>query len=142
MGNPTKPSDLEIAEAIAAGATQFVDLLLAWAAYKDGENFDDEEDALSISELENIGDSLGFDIECVDSTGGYEGEGDYVERIIKITGPVMGEPKDIYVRVTGSYSSYEGTEWDSDVEYVYPREVMVTQYFNDKELKEHDKANG
>lgn len=65
-------------------------------------------------------------IKLVHSEGGGEGEGDYVERVmaVNIDGEVVS-----YVRVTGYYESYNGTEWNGDWELVEPREVTVTQYF-------------
>lgn len=62
----------------------------------------------------------------VHSEGGSEGEGEYVERVIHFC--VGGEPE-IFLRTTGFYESYNGTEWSGEWQVVYPREVLVTQYF-------------
>ena len=67
--------------------------------------------------------------ECVVSEGGGEGSGEYVERVEKFT--VQGE--ELYVKETGSYYSYHGTDWDGDYTRVYPREVMITEYFDSEE---------
>jgi hypothetical protein len=60
------------------------------------------------------------------SEGGGEGDGSHVERVmtVNIDGKV-----EAYVRATGYYESYNGTEWNSGWELVEPREVVVTQYF-------------
>lgn len=45
------------------------------------------------------------------------------------------------VRGTGFYSSYEGTEWDSnDLTFVNPREVMVIHYFAIDGSEDDDKS--
>ena len=36
----------------------------------------------------------------------------------------------IYVRRTGMYYSYDGIEWDDEIEEVFPVEVMVTKFKN------------
>lgn len=56
----------------------------------------------------------------VSNTGGGEGEGEYVERVVQIG--------DMYIRYTGYYASEYGTEWDSDFEQVYPRRIVITTY--------------
>lgn len=65
-------------------------------------------------------------VEMVHSEGGHEGGGDHVERVIRMK--VKGI--EFYIRFTGFYASYEGTDFDDgNIERVYPREVTVTQYF-------------
>lgn len=95
--------------------------------------------------LEEIGESLntfdydggpnetinGFELASVYSEGGTEGGGEHAEVVVGI---FEGENDLAYIRLTGYYCSYEGTEWhESSIEQVYPREVVVTQYFNTKE---------
>lgn len=70
----------------------------------------------------------------VDSEGGFEGGGDYADVVYAIA-PVgndaeKGRVKDavFYVRYTGSYSSYNGTEWDEDAIIVQPIDVTVVKY--------------
>jgi hypothetical protein len=41
---------------------------------------------------------------------------------------VSYKDESIYVRLTGRYSSYDGTEWDNEIEEVFPVEVMVTKF--------------
>ena len=70
----------------------------------------------------------GFELKEVYSEGGYEGGGEHAEVVVGI---FHGNEALAYIRFTGFYNSYEGTEWDtSSVERVYPREVVVTQYFD------------
>lgn len=69
----------------------------------------------------------GFFLTQVDATGGNEGGGDYVERVFEIAdvdGISYG-----FVRQTGFYTSEYGTEWDYEITRVYPKQVVVTQYF-------------
>lgn len=67
----------------------------------------------------------GIKLELVDETGGHEGGGENVERVVKIT---KGD-QSFFVQFTGSYTSYNGTEYDDVFIFVKPREVLVTQYF-------------
>lgn len=62
----------------------------------------------------------------VESEGGSEGEGEYVERILMF---MMGD-QTTYLKTTGSYDSWQGTEWSNDWKIVYPRSVSVTKYFD------------
>lgn len=69
-------------------------------------------------------------LQIVYSEGGGEGEGQHVERVIKAT-CAAGTA---YWRVTASYDSWSGTEWNSEVDVVFPKEVTATQYFTQDEL--------
>ncbi len=79
----------------------------------------------------------GFSIELVNSEGGTEGGGEYVERVFKITEFNITEPaqEPVYLRRTGFYSSYNGIEYDGEFEIVIPREVIVTEYYTAEVLK-------
>jgi len=68
------------------------------------------------------------DYELVWQLGGREGGGEQVEWVFKLD--FDNNPR--YVLITGFYSSYNGTDWDSGYTEVYPREVTVTQYFDEK----------
>lgn len=84
-----------------------------------------DHDIDDIDELEEI---QGISIKIVHGVGGGEGGGEEVDRVIKFTDIKTGEKA--FVRVTGFYNSYEGTEWyPEEAEAVEPREVTVTQYF-------------
>lgn len=65
-----------------------------------------------------------LDMELVHSEGGHEGEGEYAERVFE---HVNGDEK-IYIKITGFYSSYHGTDWDSDFEKVEPVQKTITVY--------------
>ncbi len=69
-------------------------------------------------------------LQIVYAEGGSEGDGQYVERVLKATHDIHTA----YWRVTASYDSWNGTEWDTGAEVVFPKEVAVTQYFTQDEL--------
>jgi hypothetical protein len=75
-------------------------------------------------------DADGFSLALVHSVGGDEGEGERVVRVFLISDH-HGPTADVYFRVTGHYTSYDGTEWDRTFDIVVPRQVMVTQYFTE-----------
>ena len=63
----------------------------------------------------------GLKIIGADAKGGYEGGGDYVERVFKI-----GEQ---HYKVVGHYDSDNGIDFLSDqLQEVNPRQVMITIY--------------
>lgn len=70
----------------------------------------------------------GITLSLVEEVGGREGGGESVVRVVKVTDDTGLTVT--FLRMGGYYASYEGTEWDNDVEVVYPREVTVIQYFN------------
>jgi hypothetical protein len=69
---------------------------------------------------------LGCSLEVVESEGGYEGGGESASRVFAIVN--SRDDRLGYFKITGFYSSYNGTEWDDEIEVVYPHEVLVTQY--------------
>lgn len=71
-------------------------------------------------------DDVNVRYKLVHSKGGFEGGGESVERVLEFK---IGR-QTTFVRVLGSYESYNGTEWDDDWKVVYPREVKVIQYFD------------
>lgn len=88
------------------------------------------DDDVPVGELEDMcGEYInGCTIECVDSDGGYEGGGEHVERTFAIS--MAGSPVRLaHFQITGYYESNNGTEYDDEITIVFPREVMVTQYF-------------
>lgn len=102
-------------------------------------NFEQLKEKLEEIGIERIGhddydeEEIGIELEVMVDEGGYEGAGEHVEKVLKY---VSEEEGDIFIRIQGYYSSYAGTTWeDSEFEQVFPKNVMVTQYLNDEELK-------
>ena len=62
--------------------------------------------------------------------GGGEGEGESVYRVYAI---LKDGVEIAYFSVNGYYASEYGTDFEDDFTTVYPRQVMVTQYFTTKE---------
>lgn len=117
-------SPAEFAELAVTDTLKWVEHFCAQASE------DDEE--LTISDLEDCAltyDVLGCTLKKVHSEGGCEGGGDHAEIVFGImyNGACVQ-----HFRVTGYYSSYDGTDWDDVIEVVFPREVLVTQYFTTK----------
>lgn len=76
------------------------------------------------------------DFEEVHSVGNREGGGDHAEIIWHFTDPNNPEDKGIYIRITGFYQSYNGTEWDEDsLCQVFPKKRKVTVW-EPKKVKE------
>lgn len=75
------------------------------------------------SEVEVEGET--FSIQQAYSEGGHEGAGEYVVYVFSFSknGEVIA-----YIRDTGRYDSYGGTEMDGDWTTVQPVEVTVTRY--------------
>lgn len=102
------------------------------------ECYNDGDVNLYTFENEVVGSKLlGFTFEQVDAVGGGEGGGETVSRVVKIAHPEWAEPK--FISYGGYYMSDDGTTWDDEVEFVFPREVMVTQYFSKAEAAKLDK---
>ena len=71
----------------------------------------------------------GFSVQIVESVGGDEGEGEHVRRVLKIS----KDGFETFIATHGYYESYNGITWDDTYTTVYPRQVVVTQYFTTKE---------
>jgi hypothetical protein len=86
-----------------------------------------------LEQLETDQPFAGIYIKLVHSEGDCEGGGDHSEHIWSVG--FDGVSPFAYIQVIGFYSSYSGTEWNdlSNAVLVYPRQVMVTQYFKGKE---------
>lgn len=70
-----------------------------------------------------FGNKEGFGkAKIVHEEGDCEGGGDY-SCVVRYF-----EEHDVYIQVTGFYSSYEGTEWDGEFEQVFPKEKTITVY--------------
>jgi hypothetical protein len=79
----------------------------------------------------------GFSTKEVEAVGGGEGGGETVTRVVEISHADWAEPK--YVSYGGYYHSDDGTSWDDEVEFVFPRQVVVTQYFSKAAATKLDK---
>ena len=88
----------------------------------------DLRDVGEIEDLDSGTHAEGLHLELVDSEGGGEGDGSYVHRIMGVFKSGKKKPLS-YLRITGYYESYNGTEYNDDWEFVEPREVKVIQYF-------------
>lgn len=81
---------------------------------------------VELAEYKDMPDSDFFKLfgesELVSQVGGYEGEGDYVSRVIHF------KKHSFYAKITGFYSSYEGTEWNNDWSEVKPQEKTIAVY--------------
>jgi len=94
---------------------------------KDGEDFDEAEFiGNAIQDDLEIGEIAGVTFEEVNREGTCEGGGEYSELVYALSRD--GQEPFAHIRITGFYSSFNGTEWDDSVELVKPVEVMVTQY--------------
>ena len=82
---------------------------LAW------EDFDSDEQAAALAE--NIGE-----YKIVYSKGGNEGGGDTMIRVFEFVG------HDVFLKATGYYASYNGTDWDGEFTEVRPHEKVITVY--------------
>lgn len=72
-------------------------------------------------ELENDTKTWG-DVEEVDSQGDYEGGGDFAMKVL------FFKDHNVYIRQTGFYSSYNGTDWNDDYREVFPKEKTITVF--------------
>lgn len=75
---------------------------------------------LNFGEIENQKDVIG-PRKIVHEQGDSEGGGSHSEKVIYF------EKFDCYVSVTGYYTSYDGTDWDS-WKQVFPKEKTITVY--------------
>ena len=58
----------------------------------------------------------------ISSVGDKEGGGEYSEKVFYF------EKHNVYLKVTGFYSSYNGTDWNNDWTEVFPKEKLITVY--------------
>lgn len=72
-------------------------------------------------EQQEIWDSLGH-VETVHSEGDCEGGGEHSEKVLYFA------EHEIYIRITGFYSSYDGTDWYDEMSQVYPKKKTITVY--------------
>lgn len=62
------------------------------------------------------------EVEIVDSEGDREGGGDYAMKVF------LFKDHNVFIKTTGFYSSYNGTEWDENWSNVSPKEKTITIY--------------
>lgn len=74
----------------------------------------------------------GFTLKLVDSVGDAEGEGEHAEKTFALVETINGEIEYAHCQITGYYDSYMGTEWDGVPYPVFPKQIMVTQYFTQR----------
>jgi hypothetical protein len=99
----------------------------------DNEDYGSSDYCNYLEALEDEKPFCGISVKQVHSEGDCEGGGDHSEHIWSVG--FEGVPPFAHIQVTGFYSSYNGTEWNdlSEAILVYPRQVMVTQYFKKKQ---------
>lgn len=68
--------------------------------------------------------SIVGEVEIVYEVGDCEGGGDHSEVVVHF------KEHNIFLKATGFYSSYNGTEWNSKITQVVPYEKVVTFYKN------------
>lgn len=74
-------------------------------------------------ELWHYRESVGLGtIAVVNSVGDKEGGGEYSEIVYNFV------DYGVYLKITGFYSSYNGTDWNDDWTEVFPQEKMTTVY--------------
>lgn len=121
-------TDINLAALARTNGRQFLSAFLEGLAEQaDGETLSTS-DVYEIEELDSTAIVDGIHLELVHSEGGHEGDGEHVERVMAIH--QLGNGILGYIRVTGFYQSYNGTEYNDDWTLVEPREVVVTQYFD------------
>lgn len=75
-----------------------------------------------VYELEKLlKEDLG-DIDLVNEEGDSEGAGEYSEKVYHF------KNHDIYLKVTGCYTSYNGCDWNDDWAQVFPKEKTIVVY--------------
>lgn len=88
-------------------------------------NIEDSTNLDLIYKLCKIVDSCYYDtlqkiknFSIVHSVGGYEGGGEDVVRVLKVTNP--SDKKVAFIKTIGWYSSYSGINWNKNEEFVKP----------------------
>lgn len=82
---------------------------------------EDSVDDLIASLTESNHETFG-EIEVIHEEGDCEGGGDHSEKVFHF------KDHNVFIRVTGFYSSYNGTDWENDWTEVSPKEKTITVY--------------
>jgi hypothetical protein len=78
----------------------------------------------SYNRLPNLDLDFGESLEMVDSDGGSEGDGEYMDKVFK----VQVGAEEFFFRITGTYNSWDSSMWNESFEIVQPVQVMRTEY--------------
>lgn len=95
-----------------------------WSEVEDYLEGNDEDRAAEFLEFLESLETSGISFEHCDNYGG-EGQGDGYWSVYKFSN--KGKSEFCHVKFNGSYSSYDGSEYD-DWFFVEPKQVTVTQY--------------
>lgn len=120
-------SELSLAQLAVIDASQFIHAFVAAIGSSIGGDYE-----IAVECIEDFNERQtvdGIHIKLIDSEGGIEGGGEYAHRIWTVN---EGSKILSHIRVTGYYSSWEGTDWSGDWTFVYPRETIVIKYFENK----------
>jgi len=71
-----------------------------------------------------------YTISCEEHFGGYEGSGEKTWVVYSLKDDETDEV--IYFKLNGWYNSWNGTEWDAEIEIVKPVEVTVIKWIRKK----------
>lgn len=96
-------------------------------AYRFIELMSEEDNLLHAPESYDEVTAYGIKLTLADSEGGFEGGGEYAERVYSIQAAgELAKFNNVLVRVMGTYNSYNGTEWDSD-SWTFVKAVKVAK---------------
>lgn len=97
---------------------QFSELFKGSYCYLGGERSPAKENPEGFVEFD------GLMVRQVDNRGGGEGQGDSVSRVLEVQ-TCQGSR---FFELRGFYSSWDGTDWETDVKEVKPEQVTITVY--------------
>lgn len=97
---------------------------------QDGDDVDEDEDEEKKEkrDAEIKAKIEALNLVLVHEVGGSSGDGESVERVFMHKDVQKNGTELVYIRLTGFYSSYEGTSWDDDIERVQPEVITATIY--------------
>lgn len=80
---------------------------------------------VSYSDIDDIVEKMNTPIEVVYQKGGREGQGEYV------CGVIYFKKYNLYLKIEGFYSSYNGCDFEDDWFQVFPKSKTITVYEKD-----------